>query len=153
MSLVHRLIDTHASVPENTTILPSVLAPLNQEALANALTSVLAAFVSPEGIVIVGYALAIVIKLYGPEGQLLDQDIQALGSEIDVNIDTDLEIPIVSDFTPTEFLVVALSVFYQYAVVTPQTGLQALLTNVTYLVLFGIFMDYVVSRYLVNQGD
>lgn len=152
MSFASPLIDTVASVPERIPVLASALDSLNRGG-GDVLASAAAALATPEGIVIAGYVLAVIVRLYGPGDGFLDRDIEAFGSDIDIDIDADLGIPILSDFTPMELGVIGLSLFYQYAVITPQTGLQALLMNMSYLILFGIFMDHIVNRYLVDQNE
>lgn len=117
------------------------------------LTAAVSALTSPEGIVLVGYTLTVFVRMYISGRDMSDFDIELFGTDIDIDIGTDHGIPLVREFTITEQTLILLSLYYQYAVVAPQTGLQSLLTNVSSLILFGIFMDYIVNRYLVNREE
>lgn len=119
------------------------------------ITSTAAATVllSPEGIVLAGYVLAVLIRQYASDRDVFDFDAELLGTDIDVDIDPDHGIPILEEFTFTEQAVILLSLYYQYAVVSPETGLQSLLASASSLILFGIFVDHLVNRYLVDRDD
>lgn len=119
----------------------------------NALSTALALFVSPEGIVLTGYVLAVAVRMYVSDRDVFDADFELFGTDIDIDVDPDHGIPIMREFAFTEQAVILLSLYYQYAVVVPETGLQSLLTDVSSLILFGIFMDYLVNRYLVERDD
>lgn len=116
-------------------------------------TAVATGLVSPEGVVLVGYVLAVLVRLYVSDRDVFDFDTELLGTDIDVDIDPDHGIPIMKEFTFTEQAVILLSLYYQYAVIAPETGLQSLLANVSSLILFGIFVDHLVNRYLVERDN
>lgn len=116
-------------------------------------TAAAMALLSPEGIVLAGYVLAVLIRQYVSDRDVFDFDAELFGTDIDVDIDPDHGIPILGEFTFTEQAVIVLSLYYQYAVVSPETGLQSLLASASSLILFGIFVDHLVNRYLVDRDD
>lgn len=111
------------------------------------------ALISPESIVLSGYIVAILVRTYVSDRDVFDFDIELLGTDIDVDIDSEHGVPILMEFTFTEQFVILLSLYYQYAVIRPQTGLQSLLASVSSLILFGIFVDHLVNQYLVDRED
>lgn len=105
--------------------------------------------ISSESFVLSGYILAVLLRMYTAERDLSDLDVELLGTNID--IDFDHGIPIISEFTVVELMVVSISLYYQYSIIKPKSGLQSLLMNVSSLILFSIFVDHLVNRYLINQ--
>lgn len=93
------------------------------------------------------------VQAYGSDRDVFDFDIELLGTNIDIDIDSEHGIPILTEFTFTEQFVILLSVYYQYAVIIPQIGLQSLLVSVSPLILFGVFVDYLVNQYLVDREE
>ena len=108
---------------------------------------------SPQGITLTGYLFVVITKLYTADKDLSDFDFEAFGVDVDFDMDSLYVIPLVGEFSPSELTVILFSLYYQYSIIRPQTGLQSLLTSISSLILFGIFMDHIVDRYMVSREN
>lgn len=104
---------------------------------------------SPTSIVLIGFALTALYIFHQSASETFDIyiDISSGDYKLDSNV------TVFDRFTWHEVFLVALSIYYQYAIITPKTGLQSVLKDVTYIVLFTIFVNFVVRNYFIEPND
>lgn len=110
----------------------------------------IAAAMSPSSIVLIGFALTVLYILYQSAPEIFDIYIDISNGDYQL---FDGNVMIFNQFTWHEVFLVALSLYYQYAVVTPKTGIQSVLKNATYIILFTVFVNFVVRKYFLEAND
>lgn len=103
--------------------------------------------VSSTAIVLIGFIFVTLYVFYQSAPEIFDIYIDISNSDYEL---FDSNVSLFERFTWYESLLVILSIYYQYTVITPETGLQSVVSEITGIVLFAVFINFVIKNYFID---
>ena len=110
----------------------------------------LATTISPTGVVLAGFVFVTLYVFYQSAPEIFDIYIDISNGDYEL---LDSNVSIFDRFTWYEMLLVILSLYHQYTVIVPETGFQSVMSELTNIVLFAIFVNFVVKSYLLEPNN